>query len=248
MKNIHVVPTDKPSNGYILGKCIKELSDVKIGQFVKTYYLMFDKEYFHPYNIYITSDEEISGFENNIWVYNNGRVWLWQNTMALISDNKPKKIILTTDQSLDGVQAIDDEFLEWFVKNPSCKFIQSKRLEDGQYFDHFEDNSVIEGIYENYKIIIPQEEFKQETIEEAIIGLAQLLKDDPKFFIQEPKQETLEEVAERYIVEHNYLQGFINQFEEEGEHQELSNDDWTVLRFLEWMKLNNFKIIKNERK
>jgi hypothetical protein len=51
-------------------------------------------------------------------------------------------------------------------------------------------------------------------------------------------QETLEE--------HNYLQGFINQFEEEGEHQELSNDDWTVSQFLKWMKLNSFKIIKNE--
>lgn len=44
--------------------------------------------------------------------------------------------------------------------------------------------------------------------------------------------------------EHDYLQGFINQFEEEGEHQELSNDDWNVSRFLEWMKLNNFKIVK----
>jgi hypothetical protein len=52
-----------------------------------------------------------------------------------------------------------------------------------------------------------------------------------------PKQETT-------LEEHNYLQGFINQFEEEGEHQELSNDDWTVSRFLEWMKLNNFKIVK----
>jgi hypothetical protein len=46
--------------------------------------------------------------------------------------------------------------------------------------------------------------------------------------------------------EHDYLQGFINQFEEEGEHQELSNDDWTVSQFLEWLKLNNYKIIKNE--
>jgi hypothetical protein len=44
----------------------------------------------------------------------------------------------------------------------------------------------------------------------------------------------------------NYLQGFINQFEEEGAYQELSNDDWTVSRFLEWLKLNNYKIIKNE--
>jgi hypothetical protein len=56
---------------------------------------------------------------------------------------------------------------------------------------------------------------------------------------EEPKQETLEE--------HNYLQGFINQFEEEGEYQELSNDDWTVSQFLKWMKLNKFKIIKDEK-
>ena len=41
--------------------------------------------------------------------------------------------------------------------------------------------------------------------------------------------------------EHNYLPGFINQFEEE-----ISNDDWTVSRFLEWLKLNNFKIVKNQ--
>jgi hypothetical protein len=37
-----------------------------------------------------------------------------------------QKIILTTDQELikDGVQAIDDEFLEWFVKNPSCESVE----------------------------------------------------------------------------------------------------------------------------
>ena len=57
---------------------------------------------------------------------------------------------------------------------------------------------------------------------------------------QEPKQETLEK--------YNYLQGFINQFEEEGEHQELSNDDWTVSQFLKWMKINNFIIVKDENK
>jgi hypothetical protein len=58
MINIHIIPTDKLNKGYILGKCIKELSDVKIGQFVKTYHLMFDKEYFQPQNIYITDDEK----------------------------------------------------------------------------------------------------------------------------------------------------------------------------------------------
>ena len=59
MKNLFVLPTDKPSDGYILGKCIKELSDVKIGQFTKVYYLMFSEEYFQPQNIYITNDEKI---------------------------------------------------------------------------------------------------------------------------------------------------------------------------------------------
>jgi hypothetical protein len=35
-----------------------------------------------------------------------------------------KKIILTTDFNLSpDVQKIDDEFLEWFVKNPSCENI-----------------------------------------------------------------------------------------------------------------------------
>jgi flavorubredoxin len=36
------------------------------------------------------------------------------------------KIILTTDGDLikDGVQSIDDEFLEWFVENPSCEEVE----------------------------------------------------------------------------------------------------------------------------
>jgi hypothetical protein len=44
----------------------------------------------------VVDDSEITGFENNIWVYNNSRVWLWKNTMALISNNKPKKITHST--------------------------------------------------------------------------------------------------------------------------------------------------------
>jgi hypothetical protein len=40
------------------------------------------------------------------------------------------KIILTTDQDLikDGVQAIDDEFLEWFVNNTSCEEVEIKTI------------------------------------------------------------------------------------------------------------------------
>jgi hypothetical protein len=69
--------------------------------------------------------------------------------------NGSKKIILTDNKDLikDGVQAIDDEFLECFVKNPSCERVE---VEKGCVLYDFK-----------YKIIIPKEEPKQETLEEA---------------------------------------------------------------------------------
>ena len=144
MKNIHVLPTDKPSSGYVLGKCIKELSDVKIGEFTRTYNLMFSNEYFQAQNIYITSDEEI---KERDWCINaNNRI-----VRALNDErdfNPLLKIILTTDDDLikDGVQAIDDEFLKWFVENPSCEEVEVI-LNEVSYF--IEDNI--------YKIIIPND-------------------------------------------------------------------------------------------
>jgi len=82
-----------------------------------------------------------------------------------------KKIILTTDQDLidNGVQDIDTEFLEWFVKNPSC-----------------EEVTVYDGLFENriWKkyIIIPKEEQKQHLID--------MMRGDEELGIyEEPKQE-----------------------------------------------------------
>ena len=134
MKNIHILPTDKPSR-YV------------------TNYMEQNMEW---QQIYITSDEEITGFENNIWVIKGQRVFLWQNTMALVSNNKPRKIILTTDQDLikNGVQAIDDEFLEWFVKNPNCEEVDVEHI----------------GYVNAYNVIIPKEEEpKQETISKKLL-------------------------------------------------------------------------------
>jgi hypothetical protein len=162
MKNIHVLKTDKPSNGYILGKCIKELSDVKIGQFTKTYYLMFSEEYFQPQNIYITNSEEI---KEGDYVYRDSGI-VFKITKELLEyyesikdkdTHKRYKIILTTDQDLikDGVQAIDDDFLEWFVKNPSCEEVVVI-YEPKNFFD------VKKGW--EYKIIIPKEEPKHPKV------------------------------------------------------------------------------------
>ena len=149
MKNLHLIQTDKPSRLFDDGMqlYLGELEDRKG----------------HPvtnYNIYITSDEEIkegdwflskTGIVHNTWGWNYG----------------DKKIILTTDQSLNGVQAINDEFLEWFEKNPSCK-----EVEVGYGWIRLTETD-----NEGYWVSIPDKQFEMQQ--------------------EEPKQETLEEVAEK---------------------------------------------------
>jgi hypothetical protein len=103
-------------------------------------------------NLYITSDEEI---KEGDWCYSEmDGIGKWCGPI-LTHEQQPKKIILTTDQDLikDGVQAIDEEFLEWFVKNPSCEFVEwsSEKIEgsfDGKNWKY------------KYGTIIPKEEFK----------------------------------------------------------------------------------------
>jgi hypothetical protein len=115
-------------------------------------------------NIYITSDEEIKAEDK--WVYNihwNEPQKIEENWILKILNESSNtfKIILATDQDLikDGVQAIDDEFLEWLVKNPSCEEVKITTY--GDYLSLHHSDS-FHGVY---KIIIPQEEPKQEYLE-----------------------------------------------------------------------------------
>ena len=143
MKNIYLLPTEK------LSRLFKFANELHLDN--------TPKDYYKKYNIYITSaNEEIK--EGDWCIVGNGVSKLnTQFTSKEEINTNWKKIILTTDQDLikNGVQKIDDEFLEWFVKNPSCEFV-----------DVYNDKSV--GYeYDHYSIIIPQEEPKQETLEEA---------------------------------------------------------------------------------
>jgi hypothetical protein len=162
-----------------LGLCNNKLTFLPNHQNI----LVGHKDYPTTYqNIYITSDEEIKEGDWCIMTNDFGDIYLIRiislkciggnEIRVLLSLNgrentslkdSCKKIILTTDQDLikDGVQAISDEFIELFVKNQSCESIEVERLENGKYVDWLADGSVIEGIYENYKIIIPKEEPKQ---------------------------------------------------------------------------------------
>jgi hypothetical protein len=149
MKNIHVLPTENSSR----------LSYNKDGV-LELHRLQWRKNTQH---IYITSDEEIKEGDWFITIDTNE---IHKSDWIKFYFDNGKKIILTTDQDLikDGVQAIDDEFLEWFVKNPSCEEVEvkSKITKDGVWTDlkGYVELPTIHSI--NYKIIIPKEEPKQE--------------------------------------------------------------------------------------
>jgi hypothetical protein len=104
-----------------------------------------------PQNIYITSDGEIK--EGDWYIHKQINYLRVSNSTAIPMD--AKKIILTDNKDLikDGVQAISDEFLQWFVKNPSCE-----RVEIINRYSDFTRTKFLD-----YKIIIPQEETKQEA-------------------------------------------------------------------------------------
>lgn len=183
MKNIHALKTDKPST-------ICKINNVLV--FSKIGTITNDTKSLIRQNIYISNDEYIG-----LSYYLDGNLVRKgviddKNYWELRKDYK--KIILTTDPELikNGVQAIDDKFLEWLVNNSSCEQIGVKKYENNKYW--------------TYEIIIPKEE---------------------------PKQE-----------QHNFLPGFIKQYDpKEGE---INGEEWTVIQFLKWLELNQFKIIKDE--
>ncbi len=187
MKNIHILQTDKPSRFYK-----NEISELGF----LSEKLTNTDSFCVSYNIYITSDEEI---KEGDWIFD---IVTKKNEIAKFNHNDLKrdwkKIILTTDQDLikDGVQAIDDEFLEWFVKNPSCEEVEVE-MNQGRYFDYGGNVHITNA----YKIIIP-------------------------------KQETLEEVAERYSANELSQLGFINGAK--WQEQE------TIEEVFEWLTTNNY--------
>jgi hypothetical protein len=147
MKNIHILPTDKPSR----------LAKHSSGSFHIVSYIAHKKGLYKMTNqyIYITSDENPKN-KDYYWDENKRKVKRYfESRESFPSLLHRFKVIITTDQDLikDGVQAIDDEFLEWFVKNPSCESVE---IVNDEYVDLEKDEYV-----DLYKIIIPQENPKQ---------------------------------------------------------------------------------------
>jgi hypothetical protein len=156
-KNIHILFTDKPS------KIAYYQESTSYNKPVLQLVSITSSDYKYQ-NIYITNDKEIKKRnwvlnieENSIFKPSNDEIYDIKNSESKYYEYC-KKVILTTDPELikDGVQSIDDDFLEWFVKNPSCEQVLVINL----YGD-------FNPIKYEYQIIIPKEEPKQEiTLEE----------------------------------------------------------------------------------
>jgi hypothetical protein len=184
MKNIHLIPTDKPSNITIRKRTGELVYDAE--PFTHDEWDVISNQ-----NIYITSDEEIKegdwfiALDGSNDIYKANKVWL---VIIKENSNPLQKIILTTDQDLikDDVQSIDYEFLEWFVKNPSCEEVEVGKT--NKLIDNYAEKHEYKWEVK-YQIYIPKEEPKQhvEFINNNIEEFDNKLK--------EVKQETLEEVV-----------------------------------------------------
>jgi len=166
MKNIHILKSDQPS---------------KIGRFIDTRNLSLRTPTDIPrgenVEIYITNNEEI---KEGDWVINLNSPYahkelcridnqLELERYAKKTSNNCKKIILTTDDRLivDGVQAINDEFLEWVIKNSSCEFVETIYglfNPMGRQVNPMNLDQNHSQCFWKYKIIIPQDQPEQEEV------------------------------------------------------------------------------------
>ncbi len=167
MKNIYLIPTNEPSrlsiieNKLLLSHAVNWESkpiDWEEGDGVNQY-------------IYITSDGEIK--KGNPVIYDFGMGYQLENPCDPdnLKSNTRSKIILTTDPQLieQGIQAIDDDFLQWFIKNPTVEFVKVLHgFETGIFGTSYREYPF------EYRIDIPEEEPKQEQFytEEDMINFA----------------------------------------------------------------------------
>jgi hypothetical protein len=186
MINIHILPASSPS------RLIKDIwkNTFSLVENFNTNHIDFKAQHF-----YITSDEEIKIDE--YYIHGNrlhkhlGKKCLdvltnkeYPQSNLINKDSVFKKVILSTDLELqkDGVQSIPDDFLEWFVKNPSCEEVDVNKSYGGTYY-----------ITYPYKIIIPIEEPKT-NLEK--LPFPDLVKEQAEYYRNiklVEKQETLEE-------------------------------------------------------
>ncbi len=191
MKNIHILPTDKPSRLIVYSELLKEFrlldEPIDFWNHTRSIYITSDGKL--KLRDYIVLDNSIEGLPDyqGLHVIQILDDTLLRSAIALGC----KKITLATDPDLlaEGIQDIDDDFLEWFVKNPSCEYVEVQCSGRNCIEEFGCTKEVCNGI-RPLKIIIPQEEHElvnakrgryemKETLKE---GYARMLKPDLKPF------------------------------------------------------------------
>ena len=153
--------------------------------------------------LYIVSNNE--DISENCWIITSGKL---VQVSYLLSDEVAKgfKVILTTDQDLikDGVQAIDDEFLNWFVKNPGCEEVEVEKI-----CNNCGDINCIHAICSSqisknkgvtYKITIPKEEPKQ-CCDSGVVNDFCINTLKCKHAVEEPKQDEIDFMSKELDIE-----------------------------------------------
>jgi hypothetical protein len=159
MKNIHLVRTDNQSRIVIV------YNDVDRNDFVLKLDTEVNDSYKECVNICITNLErpKVGDWSINLnSPYTHKELCKIDNQIELDEyvnkeGNDCQKVVLTDDEDLikDGVQSIDDEFLEWFIKNPSCESVEIEEIEKYKSTTYDQPDKFI-GY--DYKIIIPSED------------------------------------------------------------------------------------------
>lgn len=167
MKNLYIIPTNKFSKlAYY-----QESTSHKDAELQLVTQPSSDYKY---QNIYIISNEDLM-VDNHSLQLETGVIFKIKEILEpdhLYLDYKGnkhwdnfdpwcvKKIILTTDPDLiaDGIQPIDNEFLEWYVQNPSCEDVEIDKVRMISY-------NFPASVYNKYKIITPKESFTHEIKE-----------------------------------------------------------------------------------
>lgn len=177
MKNLHIISSNKPS------RLVKIYNDVNRETFTLKLDVEVNDSFKEYVNVYIISDEEIKEEDWCIeFTPNNEKITeLFKCNEEQVlnistgTDYKYKKIILTTHPDLikDGVQEIDDEFLEWFVKNPDCKWVEVKSIKTLPALQLTGNPHLI------YKTIIPKEELPKDEIDKFFIDMVLNPKEEP---------------------------------------------------------------------
>jgi hypothetical protein len=250
MKNIHVVSTPKPSRLYKhkfdeTFRLLKNELQVSGQTISQNIYITSDEE-IKEGDAYITKNGEICKSHNGskIILFKTDKKIILTDNQDLISKtcvhnfvhiindsfqcSKCKKQVLrseiTVSDTTEGVQAIPDDFLEWFVKNPNCEEVEVIKYEDNSSPMLIKDKTF------HYKITIPKEEPKYpiggyapgyymcncSTCKKQFQGdkravqcepcAIEMIKEEPKqelergiTITQVSKQETLEEATRKYL-------------------------------------------------